>query len=147
MPQYLIYPLYTGTIALIMYLLVPRKIIKQLFFNGVIFGGVIDFIILYLLYFFGLGGYINYGPLGFAGIPLFPLIAWTSYFIMYLYLLPEKSYIFAILAAVYSTLFSNVLQNLGIFKWTTSRVILPFIVYALWHLLVTWLYKHKIIES
>ncbi len=105
MPLYLIYPLYTGTLALIMYLLVPRRMIKHLFFHGVIFGGVPDLIILYLLYFFGLGGYINYGPLGFAGIPLFPLIAWTCYFILYLYLLPKRSYIFAIIASAYSTLF------------------------------------------
>lgn len=143
MSTYLIYPLYTGLLAVITYLLVPRRIIKLLLFNAIIFGAVADFIILLILYLFGLGGYINYGPLGFRGIPFFPLLAWSCYFILYLYFLPKKGYLFAFIAAAYSTLFSNVLQNIGIFKWTNSRIIIPFILYLIWHVVVTWVYRHQ----
>jgi hypothetical protein len=115
-----IYPLYSGILAIILYCLVPRKSIRRLFIYGVIFGSIIDFAaVIVFTFFLGIGGYINYGPFGFMGIPFFPLIAWCCYFILYFYFLPNKPYVYLypIVAALYSTLFSNILQNIGIFKW------------------------------
>lgn len=143
MSLHFVYPLYTSILAITLYLLIPQKLIRSLFIYGIIFGAVMDFfaIVLFTL-FLGVGGYVNYGPFGFMGIPFFPLMAWSCYFILYLYFLPNKPfvYIYPVIAASYSTLFSNILQNIGIFKWNNGRVILPFIIYIVWHVTVTWVY-------
>lgn len=143
-PTYIVYPIYTGALLIVTYALVPRQEIKRLFRYAILFGAVGDLVaILLLTKLIGLGGYINYGAFVFAGIPFFPLIAWSSYFILYLHLLPlEKPwlYIFPVLSALYSVLFSHVLQNLGIFKWNWGPFLIPFVIYAVWHGAATWVY-------
>lgn len=149
MPNYFVYPIYTTALLVITYALVPRQEIRYLFRYGVIFGAVIDAAIIIFINIIGLGGYINYGPFAFKGIPFFPLIAWTIYYILYLYLLPKSKpwiYIFPISAAFYSVLFSNVLQNLGIFKWNWGTLVVPFIIYLIWHITVTMAYL-KLVQS
>ncbi len=142
-PLYSIYLLYTSILALIMVVLIPRKDIYKLALLGVFYGALIDIFWIVFIGLIGAGGYLNYGPLGFKNIPFLPPIAWTAFFIMYLYFSPEKkpwNYIFAFIAAGYSVLFSNVLSNLGIFHWTFSKVLFPFGLYLTWHLFVTWSY-------
>ena len=145
MSVYFIYPIYTGILVILTYALVPRHEIRRLSIYGIMFGAVTDAVmIIVFTHLLGVGGYLNYGPFGFMGIPLFPLIAWTSYFILYLHLLPKTKvweYIFLTVAAFYCIMFSNMLQNLGIFKWNYGRLILPFIIYIGWHLAVTLVYR------
>jgi hypothetical protein len=143
MSLYYVYPLYTSTLAIVLYLLVPQRFIRSLLIYGIIFGATIDFVtIIIVTLVLGFGGYVNYGPFGFMSIPFFPLFAWSCYFILYLYFLPPKPfvYIYPIIAAAYSTLFSNVLQNIGIFKWNYGRILIPFTIYVIWHLTVTCVY-------
>ncbi|MBO8168277.1 MAG: hypothetical protein H0Z35_03710 [Thermoanaerobacteraceae bacterium] len=144
LPKYFIYIVYTGILALMLIAVIPRQDIKRLAIYGIIFGAVMDGVLIVLVsHILGLGGYLHYGPLGFMGIPLFPLFAWTAYFILYFYFLPEQKpflYIYTLAAAAYSTLLSNVLENLGIFKWNYGRLLVPFIIYTLWHVAVTWAY-------
>jgi len=141
---YFVYPIYTIVLLIITYALVPRREIRYLFRYGIIFGAVTDAVLIILVSkILDWGAYINYGPFAFKGFPFFPLIAWTAYFILYLYLLPKTKpwiYIFPISAAFYSLLFSNVLQNLGIFKWNWGTIIVPSILYLFWHIAVTWIY-------
>ena len=144
MPTYFIYPIYTFCLLILTYALVPRQDIRYLLRYGVIFGFITDTVIVILFTkLIGLGGYTNFGPFAFKGIPFFPLIAWTIYYILYLYLLPKEKpwlYFFPVAAALYSVLFSNVLQNLGIFVWNWGTFIVPLIIYIFWHIMVTWLY-------
>ncbi|HBR29897.1 MAG TPA: hypothetical protein DD734_09680 [Firmicutes bacterium] len=150
-PLFLIYPLYTGVLVLLALALIPKKDLRTLFHWGVLYGGVLDVVIFLLITdLFGIGGYKNYGPFSYLGIPFFPPLAWTSYFILYLYLLPSTkpwNYIFTVTTAVYNMIFSNVLMNLGIYEWTFSRLILPFFLYLLWNLLVTWTYQKFIVPA
>ena len=110
-----------------------------------------DALVLFVLTFWlGIAGYINYGPFGFLGMPFFPLLAWTFFFVIYLYLLPEKfpwNLIFSVTAAAFSLIFSNILQNLGIFVWGTDRIFTPAFVYLLWMLFVTYTYQRFFAES
>lgn len=144
MPTYIIYPIYTTALLLITYALVPRQEIRYLLRYGIVFGAITDAVMVILFTkIIGLGGYINYGPFAFQGIPFFPLIAWTAYYVLYLNVLPKATpwiYIFPIAGAFYSVIFSNMLQNLGIFKWNWGTFIVPSIIYLLWHAAVTWLY-------
>ncbi|WP_174520469.1 hypothetical protein [Desulfolucanica intricata] len=143
MPNYFIYPIYTIALALIAITIIPKKEIHRLAIYGIFSGAVMDIFAILIVRFIGNGGYINYGPFGFLGIPFFPPIAWTIFFIMYLYILPKHKifpYIFTVVAAGYSVFFSNILINLGIFKWNYSSIILPFILYASWFTTVTWVY-------
>lgn len=106
--------------------------------------GVFDtLIILVVTHLLKIGGYINFGPFGILGIPFFPPIAWTIYFVLYFYTIPQTKpwvYIFPVISAMYSVLFSNVLANLGIFKWNYGQVIVPFLIYLTWNFLNTFAY-------
>ena len=144
MPTFFVYPIYTIVIFILTYSIVPRHEIRYLIRYGIVFGAVTDALMIILFTkILGLGGYINFGSFAFKGIPIFPLIAWAMYYVLYLYLLPRDKpwlYIFPIAAAFFSVLFSNVLQNLGIFKWNWGTIIVPSIIYLFWHITVTWLY-------
>lgn len=150
MSTFFIYPIYTGTLVILTYALVPRQEIRRLSIYGITFGAVTDAVmIIVFTHLLGVGGYLNYGPFGFMGIPFFPLFAWTAYFILYLYLLPKTKmwvYIYLTVAAFYSVMFSNVLQNLGIFKWNYGRLFVPFLIYIGWHLGVTLIYRRILIK-
>lgn len=145
MPKHFIYPIYTGTLVLLTFILVPRKEIRRLAIYAIVLGGVFDVLAIVLFTkVLGMGGYINFNPFGAFGIPLFPPIAWTAFFIMFLYILPRKKpwkYIFPIVAGTYSLYFSYILQALGIFKWNYgSPVIHLLIVYLPWECSVAWVY-------
>jgi hypothetical protein len=139
-----VYPIYTTALLVVTYALVPKPDIRYLLRYGILFGFVTDTVMIILVTkIMGLGGYINFGPFNFKGIPFFPLIAWSIYYVLYLYMLPKEKpwiYIFPIAAAFFSALFSNVLQNLGIFIWNRGTVIVPLIIYLFWHIAVTWIY-------
>ncbi|MGM0370717.1 MAG: hypothetical protein ACQEP9_09855, partial [Bacillota bacterium] len=119
-----------------------RKNIRKLAIYGLLFGALGDIsAILIFGHLLKLGGYLNYGPLGFFNIPFFPPIAWTIWFILYFYFLPDRKilkYIYITTAALYATIFSNVLANLNIFKWNYSKIILPFFIYITWFIGSTW---------
>lgn len=144
MAIYYIYPIYTFSLIIIAYALVPRVEIRRLIFFGIIFGTVFDISIIVLgSKILEIFNYINYGPFEYMGIPFFPPIAWAAYFIIFLYHLPEEkpwNYLFVFTAAGYSTLFSNVLRNLGLFQWNYGTLIIPFLIYFSWHLTITWVY-------
>lgn len=143
LPLYFIYLGYSVILALIMIVLVPRRDVHKLALLGIIYGAVIDIFWIIFIGLVGGGGYLNYGPLGFMSLPFIPPIAWTIYFILFLYFSPPKmpwNYLFSVIAAVYSVIFSNVLSNLGIFHWTFSKVFFPLGIYLVWHIFVTWSY-------
>ena len=144
LPLYLIYAIYTGTLALLTFILVPRKEIRRLGVYAVFFGAVTDvFNILLFTKVLGIGGYINFQPFGAFGIPFFPPIAWTAYFIIYLYMLPKETpwkYLFPAVAAGYSTFFSHVLQSMGIFKWSFGGPVFHSVIFFTWHYTVWWAY-------
>ena len=144
MKTYFTYPIYTIVLFILTYLIVPRNEIRYLIRYGIVFGAVPDAVmVIFFTKILGLGGYFNFGPFAFQGIPIFPLMAWTIYFVLYLYLLPRDKpwvYIFPIAAAFFSVLFSNILQNLRIFKWNWGTIFIPSIIYLFWHIFVTWLY-------
>lgn len=87
-------------------------------------------------YVFKAGGYVNFGPFNFLGIPFFPLLAWSIFYLVYLYLLPVKkryAYLYSFFAAGFSLMFSHLLQNIGIMEWKYSQVLYPLGLYTVWH--------------
>jgi hypothetical protein len=142
MPNYWIYLIYTVTLALIMIAVVPREVIRRLAMPALMAGGISDIGLVLLLNAIHAGHYKDFGPFGFLEIPFFPPIAWTIFYIIYLYFLPIRSslvYLYALVAAGYSILFANVLVNLGIL-WFSHRVLVPVLIYPLWFLLITYFY-------
>lgn len=143
MPLYFIYLIYTTGLALVMVALVPRKDIYKYAVLSVFYGAVIDVLWIGLILIIKTGGYLNYLPLGLGKLPFLPPVAWTIYFIMFLYFLPEKkpwNYLFALVGSCYSVMFSNVLVHLGVFQWSPSRILFPFALYLTWHVFVVWSY-------
>lgn len=144
MPLFVTYIIYTTVLWAILIAVVPRKDLRELAIYGVLFGGLADGIIIVIATFWlGLGGYINMGPLGFRGMPFFPLIAWSAYFVLYFYFLPGYRpfrYLYMFSAISMSLLFSNVLMNLGIFRWNHGRILIPFVLYTIWICSATWAY-------
>lgn len=147
MPSYIIYILYTAAIAVIVLAMVPKNEIRRLAFYGVGFGALVDVLfVITLTHGFKAAGYFNFGPLAAFGIPFFPPIAWSFFFVAFLYFLPKQrpwNYAFSLLAAAFSTLFSNVLANLGIFGWwKVGGLVIPYILYATWFTTVTYIYQN-----
>lgn len=149
MPKYLIFPMYSGALALLTFILVPRKEIRRLAIYAMIFGGMFDVVaILFFTKLLGIGGYINYRNFGAFGIPLFPPVSWVAYYIMFLYILPRQKpwkYVFPVIAACFSLYFSYVLQELGIFKWNYGGPLLHLlIIYLPWECGVAWFYLRSL---
>jgi hypothetical protein len=144
MQTHFIYPIYTSILIVLLFVLVPRKEIRRLAFYGVLFGAVADVFFIILIGIIDLGKYLNFKYFGAFGIPFFPPVAWTAYFILYMYILPKAKpwkYLYPIVASCYSVFFSNVLQALDIIKWNYGNPILPWLfIYAPWHIGVTWAY-------
>jgi len=135
LPKELIYPLYTALIMIISFVLIPRKVYKDLFIYGIIFGGIGELIVMSIAKLLKLGEHIGYGPFGFLSFAFFPPLAWTIWFVMFMYYLPERRALVAtyiISAAIYAVFFSNVLMNLQVFVWYKDRMLIPFIIYAVW---------------
>lgn len=142
MPKYFLYLIYTAVFSFILLALVPKKQIRQLSFYGIIFGGLMDVIMLTLGKITGLFGWINYGPLGFIGYPIFASISWAIYFILYYYFLPEDKiliFIYTGVGVMFSVLYTNVVINLDIF-FSKSRILLPLLSFIFWFTFATWGY-------
>lgn len=150
METYWIYPIYTTILAIILIAIVPRSGIKRLAVHSILLGGVVDFLILELFgYLINTNTYINYLPFGAGKISFFPPIAWTIWFILFFYLLPDNNilrYIYLAVAAAYSTFFSNVLINLNVIGWEYEKVFIPFFIYLVWFSAAIWI-KGKLKES
>lgn len=144
MPKYFIYVIYTSVLSLILLAVVPRRDIHRLAIYGIIFGGVIEAVLVLTLdRVITVIKYTNYGPFAVSGFPFFPVIAWTVYTILFLYFLPERkpwNYAFIAVSSAYSTVFANVLVNLGIFELHYHRLIVPLLIYLPWHYFVAWAY-------
>lgn len=144
-PAYYVYPIYTGILALILIVLVPRNNIKQLLIYAITFGAVTDVAIIGLIgKLLGAGGHINFGSFGAFGIPFFPPLAWAIWFVMFFFFLPNVLpwiVIYVFTATSTSVLFANVLVNLHVLKLNYGRIVVPFLIYALWFSLATWAFK------
>lgn len=144
-PEY-IYIIYTVALGIMAFAVVPRSEIRRLSMLVIIYGALGDVLLIFLgSHLLRLGGYINYYPFGFMGIPFFPLLAWVCYYIMYLYFLPINrpwNIIYTILASGYGTIFANILSNLGIFELNYGKLLLPFIIYLTWNSIVTFTYQN-----
>jgi|LSQX01.1.fsa_nt_gb hypothetical protein len=145
MPAYCLYFIYTAIMAVVLFALVPRDAVKRLFVYAVTFGGVADALVIFFIkQIIKAGEYINYGPFGLLGIPFFPPIAWTIWFLMFFYFLPDDliwMVIYVLTAAAASVMFSNVLANLNIFTWHYSKIFIPFLIYLSWFAASTWAFK------
>lgn len=145
-PHAYIYLIYTVILAVVMVVVVPREKIHELAVYSVIFGALANIILIVVAtHLLDLGGHLNYEPFGVMGVSFFPPIAWTVYYIMFLYFLPEKrpwDYVFTFTATIYSVFFANVLNNLGIFYSNYDLFIVPLIIYGLWHFTVLWVYRN-----
>lgn len=144
MPKNVILPFYTALLGLIMLAVVPRKEIRRLGPYAVLLAVSTDiFNIIVFTKLLGVGGYMNYEPYGFLGIPFFSTMAVSVYIIIYLYFLPgtpKWNLFFVFMGAAFSTLFSNVQVKLGIFKWNYGQVLVPFLIFLFAHAVVTWGY-------
>lgn len=144
-PEYLTYPIYTGILALILITLVPRNNIKQLLIYAITFGAVTNVSLIGLISkLLELGEHTNFGPFGAFGFPFFPPLAWSIWFLMFFYFLPNDLpwiVIYVATAAATSVLFSNVLVNLNVLEWHYGRVLVPFLIYGSWFSLATWAFK------
>lgn len=145
MPGYIVHPIYTAVLAVILVTLVPRAWIRRLFIFGLTFGAVGDFVAISLLtVLLGVGGHKNFGPFGFGPIPFFPPLAWTIWFMMFFYFLPDGlvwKVIYVVTAAGHAVLFSHVLSNFNVFQWNAGPLLVPFLIYLTWFSLSTWGYE------
>jgi hypothetical protein len=126
--------IYTFIFAVIMFVTVPRTEIRRLSIHGIIFGAVIDVVLVTIANAIGAFRYINYEPFGMIGIHFFAPISWAIFFVLYFYFLPEKKiYIWIYTAAgiFYSTFFCQTITKLGVLKLSHGLIdsIAPFVLW------------------
>ncbi len=139
MPTYFIPAIYTGILALILVISVPRTEIRRLSIYGIIFGSIIDVSTLILGYFTGTFAYINYGPFGTLNIHFFAPLSWAIFFILYFYFLPKQKIlmlIYAVSGVVASYFFDNMIVSLGILR--RSGILSTLILFPIWFSIATW---------
>lgn len=116
MPKYLIYPIYTGLLALLTFIVIPRKQIYRLSFYAIVFGGVFD--ILFIVIFrdlLGMVAWVDFKPFGAFGVPFFVPLSWIAYFMIFFYFMPQNKpwkCIYPVITAGFSLQFAYVLQEL-----------------------------------
>lgn len=144
-PTYFIYPIYTAALGVVCLFIVPKEKIKKLAFWAILYGAIGDLsAIIVTGHVFKAGKYVNFGPFNFLGIPFFPLLAWSTFYLVYLHILPAKksyAYLFSFTATGFSLMFSHVLQNIGILEWKYSQVLYPLGLYTVWHFLATYTFN------
>lgn len=140
MEIYLLHPLHTIVFSIILIAVVPKDDIYRLSIYGIIFGGIMDIIMLTMGKLTGLFGWINYGPFGFLGIPFFAPISWGIFYILFFYFLPSNKYlkyIYTLAAVSFSIIYTNVVINLNIF-WSYSKLVIPLIAFMIWFSIALW---------
>lgn len=143
MPTHFIYPIYAGLLALLTFIVVPRKEIHRLSFYAIVFGGVFDVLAVGFYSKIGMVDWVNYKPFGAFGIPFFVPLSWIAYFTIFLHFMPQnkpRKYIYPLITSGFSLQFAYVLQELGIFQWHYSPLLLLGMVYLPWQYSVAWLY-------
>lgn len=148
MPIHFIPFIYTGIFAAILVLTVPKMEIRRLSIYGIIFGAVVDIVVVEIAVITNSFRYINYEPFGLMGIHFMAPISWAIFFIIYFYFLPDKKpymYIYVTLAIFFSMLFCQMITKLGVLKLSHGIIdsIIPFII---WFPTVTWSY-FRLIEK
>jgi len=140
MPKYYIYLIFAIGFCLILIAIVPKTEIRRLSIHGIIFGGMLDVLVHVFGNVTGLFAWINYGPLGILGLPIFPSISWAIFFIMYFYFIPvikPLNYVFALVSVFFSVVYFNLMIDLGILK-ASSRFLVPVMGFAAWFWIATW---------
>lgn len=134
--------IYTFVFAAILIATVPKREIRRLSIYGIIFGAVLDVVVVEIANLTGSFKYINYEPFGLIGLHFMAPISWAIFFIMYFYFLPEKKfyiYFYITTAIFYSMLFCQMITKLGVLELKHGIIdsIVPFVI---WFPAVTWAY-------
>lgn len=140
MPINIIPFIYTAIFGIILVSTVPKAEIRRLSFYGILFGGLLDVVTVTVANLFGEFKYINYEPFGLMGIHIAAPTAWSIFFIMYFYFLPEKKlylYLYTFAGMGYSVFFCQMLYKIGILTLAHGIVssIIPFVI---WFPIATW---------
>ncbi|MDQ7096383.1 hypothetical protein REC12_22570 [Desulfosporosinus sp. PR] len=140
MPINIIPFIYTAVLGTILVSIVPKPEIRRFAFYGIIFGGMLDFVFVSIANLMGEFKYINYEPFGLIGIHIVAPTAWTIFFIMYFYFLPDKKlyiYLYTIAGIGYSVFFCQTITKLGVLTLAHGIIdsIVPFVI---WFPIATW---------
>jgi hypothetical protein len=118
--------LYYISFALIMFfimiLFVPKTDIRRLFWFGLLWGSVTDFVFETVYVWLNILRYEHTKPFNIGGLSVWTILAWTPASIMFIYFLPKQKekYTYWLYLISYSWLTSTVsviLSNLGLLKF------------------------------
>ena len=132
--------IYTAVLGIILVSIIPKADIRRFSFYGILFGGMLDVVFVSIANLLGEFKYINYEPFGLIGIHVVAPTAWSIFFIMYFYFLPNKKvyiYLYTLAGIGYSVFFCQTITKLGVLTLAHGIVssIIPFV---LWFPIATW---------
>lgn len=140
MPTYFIFLILTAIFGVALILTVPKEEIRRLSIYGIIFGALMDFLMLIYGGLTGWFAWINHGPLGYHGFTIFSPLSWALFFIMYFYFLPKKKlmvYVYVAVAIAFSILYANLIQDLGVFYSAQGRFYIHLVDFVIWFSVAT----------
>jgi hypothetical protein len=140
------YSIFAFATGLASFIIIPKNLYKKFFLYGLLFGGIGDTAIASIFHFIGTLNYKNMGTTSIFGIFSFwTPIAWTFYYMIYLYFLPVRRsflvpYVIIFAALNYSVGMvmsqSGLYEIIGVYKY-----IQPF-VFLFWGSISAWAF-HK----
>lgn len=135
-----------AVLGVIMLLLIPKDRLRHYLAYGLIFGGLLDIVIVVALTSMHLIRYKSFDPFGIFGVvSLFTPIAWALAFAIFLFMLPRKKPLLVPFIFTYSLFgysLGLVLENVNVFEyigwWHYGAPVLIF----LWFAGAAWVYLH-----
>ncbi|HYH03010.1 MAG TPA: hypothetical protein VEC37_07920 [Bacillota bacterium] len=103
------YLYYYLTFALIMLffslVFIPKRKIQKLFWFGMLWGSILDFIVEHIYVFFHLTKYQYMEPFNIGALPLWTVLAWTPAIMLFIYLFPQHkaAYLYWVYLTMWST--------------------------------------------
>ena len=145
--QVLLYPGLIFIVILFLILTVPRQALRSLLPYGIVFGGLLDFLLNVVLGdLFKIFAFQNTGCFDASGHLLFAPLAWTLLIVFYFYFWPKDNrnlgYLYSFAWALLATGFSQVITEVELFHYLPWYYPLPmFIVFLVRFAFITWVVK------
>ncbi|HEX7714526.1 MAG TPA: hypothetical protein VF531_10955 [Bacillota bacterium] len=125
---------------------VPRREIKKLFWFSLLWGSMVDFLLVELFRLLNFYRYENSFPLEFYGSPIMLNLAWSQAIILFIHFLPRRKewYVLPFYIAMFSMIGTAIgvfFKNAGLIREIHWNELLRFPVWVVWFYGVCWHYN------
>lgn len=144
-PIQLGYIIFAGLMFLLLITFVPRRRIQKLFWFSLLWGPMVNILMVWTFQALNLYHYEYLKPFEFLGTPIFNSLAWSPAIILFIHFLPERTerYVVPLYIALYSmlgTLIGAYFTEFGLVEEVHFHYVLRLPIWYLWFSATLWHY-------